>query len=404
MLARNEAGVGPVVVTVIDSGVDDQVFPREFLFRSAVAGSRGSELGLGMHRNQTRPLDPTHWHGTIVADILAGGGAAGLRQQYQRLSRLMRLNIVNLYTPAPGDQGGFQIGESAVLAGVDWAIGQGMQVANISIGSETRIAGFLESLSKSQLILVVAAGNERRDLGEMALYPARYGGSDWRIITVAAHDGNHEVAEFSNYSGRYADIAAPGCAIPHTVKTNDDGPAYGTSYAAPLVSMTAAILRSFYVPPSSVKKRLQVGADFRPGLAQKIVLSGTLNIAKALSLYEDVVERGAQPPLFGEWIVEDSHSRFCDDGSIDATRIRKITPLGAAGQKVRLLYEDDGDNLLSAECQPAPEWKSGIKFRAAGETAAKPIAWSELTDYVKRFYDRDQRGGVGMSAAYVASR
>ena len=86
-------------------------------------------------------------------------------------------------------------------------------------------------------------------------------------------------------------IAAPGLEIESTVGGNQTLGLSGTSQAAPYVAFTAALLRSLGVKePGDIKDRIIASADFAPTLKNKVFSSGKLNIAKAISIKDDIIE------------------------------------------------------------------------------------------------------------------
>ena len=65
--------------------------------------------------------------------------------------------------------------------------------------------------------------------------------------------------------------------------------------------MTAALLRSFGLrTPKEIKRRLHASVDYDEYLKNLVLWSGRLNIAKALSLYEDVLESALQRSVIRE--------------------------------------------------------------------------------------------------------
>ena len=396
------------MVTVIDTGLDETKFSAEFLrdfMRINQTPNNGEgRFGIGsFQKGVTKPDNryATHLHGTQVADIVAGG--SGLRSEYSQLSALIAINVVNLIIPESPTR--FVIREGDIVNGVSFARDKGAHVANISVGSAKELKTLVDVLVGRPLVLVVAAGNERKDLGKFALYPGLYGGVHPQVITVAAHDRQDRVAEFSNYSGKYADLTAPGCAVPYSIQA-DAEPAHGTSFAAPLVSMTVALMRAFFIANTNIKYRLQAAIDYRPQLADRILWSGKLNIPKALSLYEDVLERKPKgsPLVFGKWVHPDRIIQPCQDGEyFDVHSIVKISTLHSeAPYRIRFLQKDAAGALAPHVCTPQSDWK-GLNFEdleRPGSTELVP--WSDLTDYVRAHFE-DALGGEASSGPALSA-
>jgi len=149
-----------------------------------------------------------------------------------------------------------------VLEGMMWA--SGVQIAgvppnttpakviNLSLGGfgpcDQSIQSAVDDALAQGAVVVASAGNERLNAGDFA--PANCSG----VINVGAHNVDGSITSYSNY-GRRIDVTAPGGDLPFTdliVSLGNEGttvptdPNYifarGTSFSAPLVSGTAALL------------------------------------------------------------------------------------------------------------------------------------------------------------------
>lgn len=153
---------------------------------------------------------------------------------------------------------------TSVLDGILYALYQGADVINVSLGSQFKeLAQFPESAQKDLIknhfkeeerlwreimritanhnsTIVVAAGNDNVLAGIDALQRPEL------FITVSAVDKNNQnftKANFSNY-GNYSTISAPGVGIYSTVGSNNYQIMDGTSMAAPIVSGAVALMKS----------------------------------------------------------------------------------------------------------------------------------------------------------------
>lgn len=176
--------------------------------------------------NNDNPLD-RNGHGTHVAGISCGqnyGVAVG--------STLYSIRVL--------DENGSGM-ESNVIAGVEWALKNGMDVVNMSLGSPVASSAFQDICDYSYnngLVIVAAAGN---DGGEYASYPAAFGEP---VIAVAAVDRYNGHASFSNvfYTN---DVSAPGVEIISSYIGGSYATLSGTSMAAPHVTGSIALALPF---------------------------------------------------------------------------------------------------------------------------------------------------------------
>lgn len=372
-----------IVLSIIDSGVADE-FPVDFLQKNS--GEPVNAYGKGVYiANQTTPFDnhlpiAEKIHGTQVAFIAIGG--SGLAEHLPELKSMLRVSVVKVFKPT-GTTGAYRIDSGALSDGVEFAL-TNSHIGNISISSSKELPTVRELLGKyPHKLFVVAAGNEKRDLGTVGFYPAGYGGlhptTSSQVITVAAHDATLTIAKFSNQSSRYVDILAPGCDVPYR---NDRGGVHGTSFAAPLVSLASALLMSTGLGVFSakeVKDRLTASGDYDQRLSKVALSSSRLNIVKALSLFDDVLETKKSGQLiFGDWLA-DSDFQICSDENVspEKDRIRKITRVGLS-KKIRMVVLDALKNQQVTECDANGD---GIDFRSLDGTTMT-VEWGDLIDLV----------------------
>ncbi|WP_328628841.1 S8 family serine peptidase [Streptomyces sp. NBC_00353] len=192
-------------------------------------------------------------HGTHVAATAAGSGAAsgGLRKGVAPSSDLLIGKVL-------GDNGSGS--ESQVIAGMEWAAGQGAKVVNMSLGADMETDGTdpmslaVNEISRSSGALFVVAAGNAGERGEMTV--GSPGAAD-AALTVGAVDRDDSLASFSSRGPRFGDraakpdITAPGVGIVAARATGttmgvpvDDYyvAADGTSMATPHVAGAAALL------------------------------------------------------------------------------------------------------------------------------------------------------------------
>ncbi|HII30385.1 TPA: S8 family serine peptidase, partial [Candidatus Woesearchaeota archaeon] len=181
-------------VAVIDSGVDYN--------HPALCSCFGSNKGVDIVDGGD-PLDP-NGHGTHVAGIIAGA--------YTDVSDSCGVApAATLYTLRVLGADGYGL-ESDVMAGIEWALDNSVDIANLSLGARAASGAFRELCSlayKEGLLMVAAAGND----GFGAEYPAAFGES---VLGIAALDKFNQHPGFSNiYSTN--DLSAPGVGVYSTI-------------------------------------------------------------------------------------------------------------------------------------------------------------------------------------------
>jgi subtilisin family serine protease len=151
---------------------------------------------------------------------------------------------------------------SDVIEGIQWAMVNGMQVINMSLGTGSNIQSFHDAVIAAKnagVVVIAAAGNS----GGSVIYPAAYS----EAIAVSATDQNNVIASWSS-RGPEIDLAAPGVSIYSTYKGTGYATLSGTSMAAPHVAGSAALVLNTPVgeydvnlngkwDPDEVQKKLQ---------------------------------------------------------------------------------------------------------------------------------------------------
>src|SRR3989338_9038350 len=151
---------------------------------------------------------------------------------------------------------------SDVIEGIQWAMNNGAQVINLSLGSSSGNQAMHDAVAAAHnagVVVVAAAGNS----GGAVIYPAAYP----EVIAVSATDSNNLLASFSS-RGPEVDLAAPGVDVYSTYKGTGYATLSGTSMAAPHVTGAAALVLNTPVgtydtdadgawDPSEVQQKLQ---------------------------------------------------------------------------------------------------------------------------------------------------
>ncbi len=127
---------------------------------------------------------------------------------------------------------------SDILRAIYFALAYHANVLNMSFtlaaySPEIQTALYLSSLTGT--ISVASAGNSGQDT---ISYPAGYP----NVIGIASTNNDDQLSSFSNYGSQLVWVAAPGEGIITTYPFSTYAAAWGTSFSAPFVSGTAAVL------------------------------------------------------------------------------------------------------------------------------------------------------------------
>ena len=245
-------------IGVVDTGID----PAHADFAGRIAAKTSFVGGDGTDDNG---------HGTHVCSIAAGSGAAS-NGKYRGVAPAASLYVAKVLD---ADGGG---ATSGVMAGVEWAVDQGVHVINLSLGSDGACDG-TDALStlcdevvrQYGIPVCVAAGNAGPAAGSVG----SPGCARWTITVGAASVGD-SMASFSSRGptadGRTKpDIVFPGVGIAAaqaagTALGQVVAPGYiklsGTSMATPHATGSVALLRQAKpdLTPNQVKWALLTSA------------------------------------------------------------------------------------------------------------------------------------------------
>ncbi|HEX6399624.1 MAG TPA: S8 family serine peptidase, partial [Actinomycetota bacterium] len=207
-------------------------------------------------RYAQRPFDPVHSdHATHVAGIAAGNHRT--QAEGSRISGVAPKAYLGNYKVLSIPTQGFGLnGNSAeIVAGIEAAVRDGMDVINLSLGEaevepgRDIVAAALDGAAAAGVVPVVAAGNSFEGLGAGSVASP---GSSARAITVAAEsESGPVVASFSSAGPTplslrmKPDVTAPGVNVLSSVPRREGlwASFSGTSMATPHVAGAAALLR-----------------------------------------------------------------------------------------------------------------------------------------------------------------
>ena len=228
-----------VTVAVVDSGVTE----------GGTDGLSNVVAGWDFIDNDSNPADP-NGHGSHVAATIAQ--TTNNSTLWAGLSHGVDIMPVRVLGAGGGGTA------AGVAAGINWAVANGADVINLSLGGAVG-AGVMqtavENAAAAGVIVVAATGNDGGAVGFPAAYPD--------AIAVSATDKNMAVTSYSN-TGAQVDIAAPGGTSSKPIRQetgegNDVGK-YGTSMASPHVAAGAALLLSTGMDPADVEGQLTTWA------------------------------------------------------------------------------------------------------------------------------------------------
>ncbi|KZR57566.1 S8 family peptidase [Pseudobacillus badius] len=257
---------------------------------------------------------------------------------------------------------------STMMAGVEWAIKNKMDIINISISSpllDSNLQRMIQRAYNSGILVIAAAGNEGPPLtGEWSSvqYPAKFP----EVIAVSSIDSNRRHGELASV-GKEVELAAPGENIystyPTAMKTMSGAQGYetlsGTSMASPYVTGLAALYKEKY--PTMTNSQIRA-------LLQKNAI--------------DLGEKG-RDVYFGFGLAQADK-----------------TPVGEAS----LPYMTDGKGKIIIDASKAASQYTGFNVYRFDQLIAKNIKASEIIDYATKgdvyYYIYPVIGGQEEEAAY----
>ncbi|GAB3149405.1 type VII secretion-associated serine protease mycosin [Micromonospora sonneratiae] len=238
-----------VTVAVIDSGVDGthpdlagQVLPGIDLVHPDGGDGRTDPVG----------------HGTTVAALIAGRnddsrGVAGLAPNAKILP-VRVLDEQNRYDDA-----------LIVAEGVRWAVDHGAKVVNLSLGGSgdsAALAAALDYAFARDVVVIACTGNITTATNSRVWYPAREPG----VVAVSGLDRDTDRLWSGAITGTETVLTAPATGL-LGARPGGYWRVQGTSFAAPLVAASAALLRAKWPNMSAgsvINRLVQTARDLGP--------------------------------------------------------------------------------------------------------------------------------------------
>jgi serine protease len=283
----NGAGI---TVAVIDSGVDanhpdlqGQVLP-----------------GLDLVDPKDNGDNDLVGHGTTVAAIIAGrgddtNGVVGIAPK-ARILPVRVLDERNRYDDA-----------IIVAKGVRWAVDHGAKVINLSLGgngSSSTLAAALDYAFAKDVVVVACTGNQTSAGGDYGVwYPAREPG----VIAVAGMERDGDVIWSGSITGKQTVVTAPATQLVGARPGGGYWKVQGTSFAAPMVTATAALIRSRWPTMSAgdvINRIIKTAKDRGPVGRDSVYGFGEVNPTGALTaqlppVFENPLDTTPSPGIAG---------------------------------------------------------------------------------------------------------
>jgi len=282
-LSQITDGAG-VTVAVVDSGVD----------AAHLQLSKAVRPGKDILGRQGNGRFDCVGHGTAVASIIAAAPVAGVGLR----GLAPGASILPIRASERLEINGAVSGEGTVAdvaAGIRAAVAARVQVINVSIstpGDDPRLRRAVDAALAADVVVVAAVGNQH-ERGDPTPYPAAYPG----VIGVGAIGQNNQRVPTSQV-GSYVSIVAPGESVIAAVPGRGHAVYHGTSFAAPFVAATAALIRSHdrSLSRAEVVHRLLATADPAPGERPSPEYGyGVLNPMRALTEIVPPLDSITQP-------------------------------------------------------------------------------------------------------------
>jgi subtilisin family serine protease len=227
-------------IAVIDTGID--------YTHPSLGGGLGTGFkvigGHDFFDDDEDPID-TSGHGTGVAGVLASDPFVFEEHYYSGIAPAAKLVALRI-TDEPDDPAPDERVRDALQWVVDHRIEFGITVVNISFGfghfdsdqPDGPFAAQIQALTNAGVAIVAASGNGGVSDGPGVDYPA----ADPNAIAVGAVDSFDVITDYTERSATL-DMLAPGEDIISTTLGGEYVTESGTSFAAPMIAGTVALMR-----------------------------------------------------------------------------------------------------------------------------------------------------------------
>ncbi|MFJ4968176.1 S8 family peptidase [Streptomyces sp. NPDC088755] len=322
-------------------------------------------------------------HGTHVASIAAGTGAksGGKFKGVAPDAKLLAGKVLD-------DEGYGE--DSGILAGMEWAVAQGADIVNLSLGGtdtpevDALEAGVDKLSAEKGVLFAIAAGNEGDGAGTVGSP-----GSADAALTVGAVDDKDKLAGFSSRGPRVGDGAikpdvtapgvditaaiAPGSMIAQEVGQKPAGYSTisGTSMATPHVAGAAALLKQQHPEWKYTELKGALTASTKPG-AYNPFQQGSGRIAVDRALTQSVIAEpvslsfGVQQWPHGDDLPGTEKVRYRNLGTSDVTLDLSVTGTDPKGKPAPAGFFTLGANQVTVPAGGTAEVALSADTRLGG--------------------------------------
>ena len=275
----------PILIAIIDTGIDSS-HPalKDCLWRNPNEipdngidddqnGFVDDLYGWDFAKANGTPFD-NHGHGTHIAGLI------------HKIAPEAKLMVLKYYDPQVNAPDTVRF----TVAAFHYARLMGAKIINYSGGGNSQSREEFQALDlarKQGILVVAAAGNDGQNSDQKPYYPADYELSN--ILSITAHNPQHELLPTSNYGLKSVDLSAPGENIFSLLPGGVYGEMTGTSQATALATGVAALTlsqhRELTSPEELIHHLIQTGA-VENKQSGKTLLGRRLDAYRALALHD----------------------------------------------------------------------------------------------------------------------